>query len=307
MIIDVHAHIFPAIRGRIADGPISGIGYGLAEVGGAEIRVLPPLCESTKHTPEMLVAHMDWTGVEKAVLLQGPFYGECNDYVRQAVRGYPDRLIGAAYLDPWLPDCRESLDSICASGGFRAVKLECSDTTGLCSIHSDARLDSPDVRWLWDELERSGLVLVLDLGAIGSRSYQTDAVRAIAEEHPSLRVVIAHLGQPNPAAESDPTLWRTWEDQISLGKLPNVWFDTASLPCYMSAEGYPFPSAGRYIRTAVDRIGPEKIMWGTDIPGLLLHATYPQLVRMAHVHLDFLPLVHRALILGDTASRVFGL
>ena len=43
--------------------------------------------------------------------------------------------------------------------------------------------------------------------------------------HSRLRIVIAHLGQPRPEAESAPELWKLWEEQVDLGLLDNVWFD----------------------------------------------------------------------------------
>jgi predicted TIM-barrel fold metal-dependent hydrolase len=313
MIVDAHAHIFLEMRGLIAAGPTRGLGYGRIAIGDEEVQFLPPLGEKTAHTAEMLLAHMDWAGVDKAVLLQGPFYGECNGYVLEAVSRYPDRFIGAAYFDPWAPDSRQAFEAIGASS-FRAVKLECSEATGLCGLHPEARLDTPGIAWLWDELERQRLVLVLDLGAVGSRSYQTGAVRAIAEAHPDLKIVIAHLAQPTPAAEADPGLWHLWLEQIELGKLPNVWFDTASLPAYLSHEGYPFPSAERYLRLAIDRISPARVMWGSDLPGLLAYATYPQLVKLARLpvlavrpgHTQFLSPHEQAMVLGGNASQVYG-
>jgi predicted TIM-barrel fold metal-dependent hydrolase len=255
----------------------------------------------------MLLANMDWAGVDKVILLQGPFYGECNLYVLDALNRYPDRLIGAAYFDPWDADSRQKFERITASPGFRAIKLECSEATGLCGIHPEARFDMPDIAWFWDEVEGSGrLVLVLDLGAIASCSYQTGAVRAIAQEHPNLRIVIAHLGQPNPSAEADAGLWRMWREQINLGRLPNVWFDTAALPAYLPDEDYPYPSAERYLRLAIERIGPAKVMWGTDQPGLLHHLNYPQLVKLAKLHTQFLSSDEQAMVLGENAMRVYG-
>ena len=60
-------------------------GYGRIAVGDEETQLLPPYNEKTVFTPEMLIANMDWAGVDKAVLLQGPFYGECNSYVLEAL------------------------------------------------------------------------------------------------------------------------------------------------------------------------------------------------------------------------------
>jgi hypothetical protein len=306
MIIDAHSHIFPEVRGQTAAGPTHGLGYGRIAVGDAEIQLLPPYGERTVFTPDMLLANMDWAGVDKVVLLQGPFYGECNQYALGALSGHPDRLIGAAYFDPWEPESCETFETIVASKGFRAVKLECSEATGLCGIHPEAKLDTADIAWLWDELEGRGLVLVLDLGAVGSTSYQTRAVRTIAEDHPDLRIVIAHLGQPTPVAERAADLWPLWVEQIDLGHLPNVWFDTAALPAYLPDEDYPYPSAERYLRLAIERISSAKIMWGTDQPGLLKHLTYPQLVKLAIRHTRFLSPDEQAMILGENAMHVYG-
>ena len=306
MIIDAHSHIFPEVRGSAGAGPTRGLGYGRIAVGNEEIQLLPPYNETTVFTSEMLVANMDWAGVDKVVLLQGPFYGECNPYVLEALNRYPDRLIGAAYFDPWEPDNRQNFETLTASSGFRAVKLECSEATGLCGLHPDATLDMPDIAWLWDALERQGLVLTLDLGAIGSRSYQTGAVRAIAQGHPELRIVIAHLGQPNPSAEADAGLWRLWLEQIDLGRLPNVWFDTAALPAYLPDEDFPYPTAERYLHLAIECIGPAKILWGTDQPGLLRHLNYPQLVKLAKLHTQSLSSDEQAMVLGENAMRVYG-
>lgn len=288
MIIDMHTHVFPEIRGLARSHPFQPF----YDENGRLVRVRWPaqgnsnedlssssdndIISSLKpgdkaiYTPEMLIDSMDWAGVDKAVLLQGPAYGEFNNYVSNAVQRYGDRLVGAASFDPWGTDDRGEVEATLDSSDLRAVKLECSETYGFCAIHANARLDMPEISWLWDVLAQRRMILVLDLGAIGSRSYQTNAVRNIALEHPALKIVICHLAQPNPAAEADADLMRAWTEQIDLGKLDNVWFGTSSLPVYVYHEGHPYPSAQRYLRMAIERIGPAHIMWGSDAPGTLL-------------------------------------
>ena len=103
MIVDAHSHIFPRIHGLNAAGPTRAIGFGRAFIGDSEVQVTPPLGDGLAHSPEQVLANLDWAGVERAVLLQGPFYGECNPYVLDALEKYSDRLVGAAYFDPgWL-------------------------------------------------------------------------------------------------------------------------------------------------------------------------------------------------------------
>lgn len=306
MIIDAHVHIFPRVEGLTVVGPTKGLGYGRVAVGDEQIQIIPPLCEHTLHTAEMLLAHMNWTGVNRAVLLQGPFYGECNEYAAGAVRAYPDRLIGIAYFDPWDEHSQQNLKCILSAGSFSGVKVEFSEATGLAGIHAGVKLDDANISWVWGELERKGMVLVIDLGAVGSTSYQTEAVHSIATAHPNLPIVIAHLAQPNPVVEADKAKWRSWEEQINLGLLHNVFFDTASLPAYVASEGYPFRSVSRYLRIAIDKIGPGKVMWGTDVPVLFAHATYPQLLQAARRHLEFLSLLEREMVLGRNAEQIYG-
>jgi len=105
------------------------------------------------------------------------------------------------------------------------------------------RLDDECVAWLWPEMEHRRLVLVLDLGRVGSSSYQTALVEKIARSHPRLKIVIAHLGQPTVHVDKDPRLISLWEQQVSLGMLPNVWFDLSALPAKTQDEPIPIQAA----------------------------------------------------------------
>jgi predicted TIM-barrel fold metal-dependent hydrolase len=305
MIIDVHAHVFPRVRGLTRKGPTRSLGYGLVAEGNETVRVLPPYNAETAYTPEMLMANLSWAGVDKAVLLQGSFYGEWNDYAIEAVKRYPGKLCAMAYLDPWTEGCRDDLARLIELDVFNGIKLECSEASGFCGIYPDARLDDPDLEWLWQQLHKHGLTLVLDLGAVGSRSYQTSAISRIAREYPDLKIVIAHLAQPRPSVEADAEAWRQWEEQLALGHLPNIWFDCAALPAYLPQEIFPFPAAGRYLRMAIERLGPAKVMWGSDQPGLLVHASLPDLVKMTRVHLSLLSPDDQELILGGNAQEIY--
>ncbi len=307
VIVDVHTHVFPQINGRIASGLTRGLAWGRASVGNNQIWALPPFSEKVTFNWEALIAQMDWAGVDKAVMLQGPYYGDCNQYAQQAVQSCPGRLAAAAYLDPWQETSRTAFETIAKQRVFKALKLELTVETGLCGLHPGAKLDAPEVTWLWASLQESGLVLVLDLGAVGSPSYQTQAVRRIAENHPRLKVVIAHLAQPTPAMDEDSKLQKLWYEQIDLGRLENVWFDTAALPAYLPDEQYPYPTTIRWIKMAIERIGPSRIMLGTDIPGLLLHATYPQLIGLARLQTQFLCPKEQTMIMGGNALNVFDL
>lgn len=307
MIIDAHSHIFPKVQGLVGDGPTSGPGYGRIEVGGVTTQLLPPYNKRTEFTPEMLIANMAWAGVDRVILLQGSFYGECDEFVAAAISHYPNQLAGAMYANPWRPEFRQLFEERFDALGFVAAKIEFSLKTGLSGLYPEASLDDAEIAWLWKALEERDKTLVLDLGTAGDPSYQTTGVRKIAARHENLRIVIAHLGQPRPSVEADSDRWRMWQEQIDLALLPNVWFDTSSLPAFDAADDYPYPTAQRYLHLAITRIGVAKILWGTDQPGLLRSANYPQLLAATRHHIASLEASEQRAILGGNALVAYGL
>lgn len=305
MLIDAHAHIFSKVDGLIGRGATESAPYGAVLVGGREsVQLIPPLNPETTHPPEILLKNMDWAGVDKAVLLQGSFYGARNDEVRDACARYPDRLIGAAFLDPWESNARAEFSRLFDEEKFLILKMEISYEFGLGGLHPGLRLDDPDLQWLWDGLENRGVVLTLDPGRVGGPSYQTAAIRRIIETHPGMTVVLCHLGVPTRELDDRPDLQKEWEEFVMLGQLPNVWFDLSALP-YCAEQIYPFPLIGSWMRRALELIGPGKMMWGTDVPGLYSAGTYQQLLSAYHEQLPDLAESVRAKIFGETARSVY--
>ena len=306
MIIDAHAHIMTALQGSTASGPTRSLSFGKARWGERTIQLLPPAPGPTRFPAEALLAQMDWAGVERAVLLQGPFYGEADATVAAAVREFPDRFSGAFAPDPRARAARRQFTRCVDDLGLSIVKLELSEPTGWTGIYPDLRLDAPELDWLFAAANSRGLVVTLDLGAINRRAYQTDAVAAIARRYPALTIVIAHLGQPPLANPHDPALTASWQRQIELGRLENLHFDASALPAYgKDIDEYPYVAAQAWLRRAVDLIGADKIMWGTDAPGLLTSGSYPQLLNWLRRHCDFLSSRQKAQILGENAARVY--
>lgn len=310
MIIDSHAHICEFIDGRIAAGRTSSTRGGLVQMGdGGSLRLMPPLAGPTRFPAEVLLAHMDHVGVDHAVLLQGSLYGDQNDLIAQSVEQWPDRFTGAAFLDPLSPRARRYFARIRDEWGFKALKLELSEATGFCGLYPHLDLAAPDLAWLWEDAAANQITVTLDLGGIGSRSYQTAAVRGLAERHPNLHLVIAHLAQPalhtNRSDLPEAETTRLWEDQLSLGRLPNVWFDLAALPYYAEPEDYPYPSVRTVLSRAVELVGSEKLLWGTDAPALLREATYRQLLDYVVKQCDFLTPAEKAGILGENARTAY--
>ena len=70
------------------------------------------------------------------------------------------------------------------------------------------------------------------------------------------------------------------ERMADLAKLPNCWLDVSAMPDFFGEEGWPYPTALELLRRVRDRVGVRKLIWGSDIPGTLCSAAYPQMMEM---------------------------
>jgi len=70
---------------------------------------------------------------------------------------------------------------------------------------------------------------------------------------------------------------------------------------------YPYGPANATIQECVERVGAERLMWGTDMPILGRFCTYRQALDHVRVHCDLLTTGEREAVLGGTVARVMGL
>jgi predicted TIM-barrel fold metal-dependent hydrolase len=59
------------------------------------------------------------------------------------------------------------------------------------------------------------------------------------------------------------------------------------------------------LREAVELVGEQKLLWGTDVPITLRRYTYRQMADFIALHCDFLDVNSRNRILGDNAAAIF--
>jgi predicted TIM-barrel fold metal-dependent hydrolase len=90
----------------------------------------------------------------------------------------------------------------------------------------------------------------------------------------------------------------------------NVWFDTAlfsfSTALKDGKEEYPYPTLQEVFRRALDRLGPSKFMWGSDMPSVLCWSTYPQTLRWIESELSELTRAEQNMVLWKNAAHVYG-
>ena len=278
-IIDAHAHVVQCIAGTGSQGELRPCGGGRAVYAtGNSFQILPPEFGEYDAPPEALLRVMDAHGVEKAVLLQGNYFGFQNLYTWEAAQKYPDRFAPAAAYDPFSAQADRIRAHLFDELGFRIVKFEVSSGSGLMANHPPVDLDGEVMHAAYRHAADRGLVFVIDIGKPRSVSWQVDALSRAIARYPEMRFVVCHLLSPQLG---DGELLKR-----SLGRLalPNVWFDLAALCLNTKPESFPYPAARDYVRTAVDLVGADRLLWGSDMPSAMTRDSYQHFIDFIAQH-----------------------
>lgn len=278
-LIDAHAHVVQCIAGTGSQGELRPCGGGRAAYPtGQSFQILPPEFGEYSAPPEALLRVMDAHGVDKAVLLQGNYFGFQNLYTWEAARTWPDRFAGAASYDPFSLQADKIKAHLFDELGFRIVKFEVSAGSGLMANHPAVDLDGEVMHREYRYAADRDLIFVIDVGKPRSVSWQVDALARAVARYPDLRFVVCHLLSPQL---EDGELLRRSLDKLAL---PNVWFDLAALCLNSRPETYPYPTARGYVKDAVDIVGADRLLWGSDMPSAMTRDTYRHFIDFIALH-----------------------
>lgn len=142
-------------------------------------------------------------------------------------------------------------------------------------------------------MERKGMILSI---CLVENHQQMDEIKEVIAECPELKIAIGHFGMVTQPG---------WEEQIMLAGNKNVYVESGGITWLFNSEFYPYPSAVRAIREAIDMVGAEKLMWGSDYPRTITAITY----KMSYdfiLKTDVLTDKEKALFLGENAVDFYG-
>jgi len=107
----------------------------------------------------------------------------------------------------------------------------------------------------------------------------------IADRHPALKIIIDHMGIMARCVDDAIGYWVS--ETADLHTHPNIYVKVSALPGYST---HPFPNLNiaKYVREMVDKMGPERCFWGTDLTRLLEHGlTYTDTIEQFTKHFPF--------------------
>ena len=279
MIIDFHVHVYPpSFQRRREELCKADATFGsLFSSPNARMASAPEL-----------VRDMDEAQVDAAVIMgigwaNQDVARESNDYILQAAQEHPSRLVGFCSVNPaWGEDALKEVER-CARLGARGVGELHPDTQGLDI--ADRGVMAP----LMEVSKELGLVVLTHASEPVGHQYPgkgkttPDKLWTFIQSFPDSTIVCAHWGGGLPFYALMPEV---------AGSLANVYFDSAASP---------FLYKPAVFEAAVDLLGAEKVLLGSDYPLL------PQRRLLAQVEESPLTPREKDLILGDNAKGLLGL
>jgi len=272
------------------------------------IQFAPPSFHPTACSPDMAIAYMDWAGVNRAILMQAPMYGNHNEFTAAVAKTHSSRFPASVGLaDP--RDGSRGLEDLkfIKELGHSGVKLEIPD--------QPFWLDEETYNPFWQKVEQLGLICCIDLGwdpPVNPYNFQIDRLERVVKRFPNVNFLIIHLGISYLTDLNQKYPFPTLQKTLSLKQYPNVWFDLTGLQEFCEdekppANDYPFPRAQEIVRAAVEAVGSDRLIWGTDFPSIMVYCTYPQTLNLIKYHCSFLSEKDKGEILGGTVSKLFKL
>ena len=316
--IDIHAHITP--EGYVNAYRSGGTWHGLAAGDVSNVQYNP----RTTWTPQERIADMNSLGVDVQVLSTNAFFyhydkdasvvssmdRECNDYVAQLVKDYPDRFAGFANLP---------MQDVSAA----VTELERSMAMGLKGAMigdqvNGKTFDEPEFMPLWKAAEASGAVMLIHQGGntiVSPRSNQYHlpntignlADRAVTfasfvfggvmDACPDLKVCLCHGG--GYTCYGIGRMDRGWqvrrEARVHINQPPSKYLDKFYYDCLTHSE-----EALRYL---IDSVGIDKVVFGTDWPfDMATDWPVSDILRMESLSMD-----EKEAILHGNLERLLGI
>lgn len=288
-IIDAHAHLWLRQDTEVEGKKIQTLENGKSEFMGEVRQMLPPFMIDGRNTAEIFLSNMDYAQVSAAVITQEYIDGLQNDYLFEIQRKYPERFMCCGMIDVRIPGFYAHAEQL-VKQGFRAIKIPANR---LVTANGKILLTGKELMRVFKLMEEHNLMLSIDLA---------DGVEQVAEmnelisECPALRIAIGHFGMVTR---------KDWQEQIKLARNKHVMIESGGITWLFNDEFYPFTGAVWAIKEAIELVGIEKLMWGSDYPRTIAAITY----RMSYdfiVKSNLLTDEEKFLFLGRNAEFFYG-
>ena len=270
------------------------------------VQFLPPGLQDMHCPAEAMVVQMDYAGIQTAVLQNDHLYGDLAEYFAEAIARYPGRFIGLANVDEAFAYRDEQLARFHRSIGDLGMRGLYYTLSGFFRNGYSQYFSDPAYYPFWDAVEKLSLpVFWVFLGdsPAGGFKEEMGLFRQWLERYPQIPSVLVH-GLPTAlfADENDRVSLPDYMTEI-MRDFP-VYSEVLYPISWGGKTDYPYARAQDHIQQLYDQLGPDRLVWGSDMPNVERYCTYRQSLTYLE-HCDFLAPAHREQILGGNLRALF--
>ena len=243
-------------------------------------------------TGDQTVAAMDAVGVDGAILVS-PFsmYRYDASYAIEVFAAHPRRFRLVKPVDPTDPAVVDTIADWAATEGTAGIRIFLRDNA------STDPADPAINRVLATAAQHSLPVNVACTGRL-------DQAGQLAARNPNTRLVIDHLGLPQPHEPPPPAQpFADLPKLLALAAHDNVAVKISGA-CTLSHEPFPYQDLWGSLSRVFDAFGLNRCMWGTDWTRAVGMLTYEQGVEAFRVT-DRLSDSERTALMGDTLQQIY--
>ncbi|MDB5609505.1 MAG: hypothetical protein JWP25_6405 [Bradyrhizobium sp.] len=281
LITDTQVHLWEAHRPD-RPWPPEQIGKpSFVAVPGARLHRAEPL------GADELIGMMDRTGIDRAVIVPPSPVGDSNDTALEAAKRFPTRFAVMGRFNPDAEGAAERLETWLDQPGMLGIRMT------FYKPHWARWLAPGVIEWFWSGCERLGIpIMALAPGLLSE-------IADLAERYPGLTIILDHMARRSDLRDAE--CFADLDELLALARFPNIAVKATALPCY-TTESYPFTNLAPYLSRTLEKFGPNRIMWGSDVTRL--PCAYVECLDHVRRELGILTETDRACILGGTAAQL---
>lgn len=272
------------------------------------LQFLPPYMTDLSIDADTLIAQMDHAGIAAAVLQNDHIYGNLAGAFAEAIKRYPGRFIGLAQVEEAFADTEVELQRVAHEVEVLGMSGLYYTTTGLFRDGFKRMPSHRDFDPLWALCSRLNVPIFWVHSArspVGTYEDEMAHLARIVERFPSLRHVLVH-GVPTALFSGKDERLRLPPVLCDLLGSKNVVAEILYPIGWGGREDYPYGRAKGHIRQLLDRFGPARFVWGSDMPNVERFCTYRQSLTYLSQHCDFISGDDALLIYRDNLLSLFG-
>lgn len=274
---------------------------------GVYCQFLPPYMHDLGAPPDAMVVDMDYSGIGSVVLQNDHIYGDLAPYFAAAMQGFPGRFIGLAqveeafaYRDGQLAKLEREVTQLGMRGLYFTMTGFFRD--GYRHFPDEALFDP-----LWKLVAHHALPVFWvhsAKSAAGTYIDEMQRLRRIVERHPAIKHVLVHGVPTSIYCDGDDRIAFPPEVADLLDNCP-VYSEVLYPIAWGGKMDYPYTRAHGHIRQVYERFGPERLIWGSDMPNVGRYCTYKQALTYVWDYCDFLTAPDRRKIFHDNTLSLF--